>query len=183
MDKVINILFGFGVKLFLLLAMALFILAGCKSTRTITNASIKADSSVNNDITVKLATEQKDALKSTVTDRSVLAENETEVTTEKIQYVPYDSCGNIITIERTITRTRNRNQANNVVSQTTQNTVVKRDSSIVDKTKSTSDYKSDVDTTVKTKISTPGVVNWAVLILVAAGIILVILILKKYKVL
>jgi len=175
--------FGNGVRIFLCTIMLVFLLMGCKSTRTIVDTKIKADSTIKMDVSAKSVASSTINQANAVRDLTVTSENITETVTQLLWTAP-DSSGKQYVISKTVTvRSRNAQQASNIVKNETTTGQSKNSNILKDKSERKADYKSAVTTDTKSKIGTPGVINSGVLILVLAVIMIIVLILKKFKLL
>lgn len=167
----------------LILCIVCCIIMGCKTTRQATaikqtanteNTTIRQSDAIGNQQTVTI-TQQADNSK---------VEETVDETTTIVEFSPLDSTGRQYTIKSTtITKTARRNEKKDISYKQNENTAAGINISNSEKIQTKSDSTKKENTNIKTESKAPAGVSWGMIILTVGLLVLVYLVLKKYKIL
>lgn len=170
-------------RIAVIIFLAAFFLCACKTT--------KVSTQIERDVQTEEKSDVKESINSTATVtvsdvldvQSDLAEN--TIVTEVVKEMSKpDTSGQQYTTritERTITRAKTDNSRMHNARDSTVNSVVKTE--LTDNTELKTDSTEQTDIKEKTKVKTPGIINWAIILLVLGALVFVYFILKRYKLL
>ncbi len=163
------------------LVAILITLAGCKTTKTHTSINTE----VSTQTTIERQ-EQSDSVATTTTNAVELSESSVleafEIEETVVEFSKPDSAGNQYPVRVTTRTTNNKKEqtevAYNARDSTSSVNVITR---IDQQTDLKSDKKESISEDTKTKMKTPAVLRWAIIILVLGILVFVLLILRRYK--
>jgi cobalamin biosynthesis Mg chelatase CobN len=167
----------------LILCIVCSITFGCKTSKQAT--AIKQTANTEN-TTVRQSDATGNRQTASITqqaDNSKVEETVDEATTI-VEYSPPDSSGRQYTIKSTtITKTARRNEKKDISYKQNENTASGINISNSEKNKTKSDSTKKENTNIKTESKAPAGVSWGMIILTVGLLVLVYLVLKKYKIL
>ncbi len=161
--------------------LVMFMLSGCKTTKTATEAKNETKTEQKNDVTTTSEQEQS-VSKTTKTDER-LAENDTleETITETLWSAP-DSTGKQFPTKTTTTeRKRHRDSKGESSTTTNENKDERNVNQTIDKSQVDENIKteSEIKTTEKTR--TPAWVTWGVIFIIFALLVVGLAVLKRFR--
>lgn len=165
-----------------ILLAALFLFA-CKTTKVSTQIERDVQTEEKRDVVEKVDSTAAVAVNEVVETQNDIVENKviTEVVKELSKPDSYGQQYTTRITERVITQDKKDNTRTHNARDSSSN--IREQSELTDKSDLKSDSSENTEIKEKTKVRTPGVLNWAIILLVIGALVFVYFILRRYKLL